>query len=63
LQSVVVVVVGKSIPLRAIIIKLKRSSPTRPAAPPLFDPYWDALRVGSKAEEALAEVGGANGGR
>src|SRR5688572_1280348 len=53
LQSVVVVV-GRR-PRDANATSDGRSGPTRPAASPLFEPYCDALGVGSEAEEALPE--------
>jgi hypothetical protein len=49
-------------PLRAIVSRLGRSFPVRPAAPPRFDPYVEALGVGSIADEydALSEMRGTN---
>ena len=51
----VLVGVGHSA-LRAIVSKLGRNFPTRPAAPPMFPLKVDALGVGSKDEKPLSTV-------
>ena len=51
--------VGHS-PRRAIVSKLGRNFPTRPAAPPMFPLKVDAVGVGSKDEKPFSPMRGAN---
>lgn len=50
-------------PRRAIVSSDSRIGPTRPIPPPRFEPYEEALGVGSKEEDTIADMGGPHGRR